>query len=217
MFIILNIFKQNEGLVYMAYEDDDDIVSESAEYSPKSEFSKAMHVSESVKLVCENRAKEMKPGYMNSVLDKEGNEVKTWVADTRKIYISSVDALRCLLAPEIRREGKFDEIEAWFNFKRDALWNQYAFEDFGMTRKQINNSSAVSYILKKNGKKHMPEIDDQIKTTMLNGNKPTYDRGGWNASVNAYWIEIVKLYDLHFADLNILIDKLNYFKATINF
>lgn len=197
--------------------EDDDIISEQAEYSPKSEFSKASHVSESVKLAMENRAKEMKPGYMNSVLDKNNNEVRTWISDTRKIYISSVEALRLLLAPEILRDKRMKGKEEKFKKDKKAILDKYSFEDFEVDGKEKVNSSGASYKIKKNGKKYMPEIDEEVKTSNMKGNNIVYQKGFWNKNVTSYWNEILELYDDYFGDINILIDSLNYFKASINF
>ena len=198
-------------------DEDDEIISESSEYSPKSEFSKALHVSEAVKLARENRAKEMKPGYMNSSLDKDGNEVKTWVADTRKIYIASIDALRSLMTPERLRDGRMKWVDKQFEEEKEKIWNKYAFEDFDVKKKQKDLDTNTKYLIKKNGKKHMPEIDDEVKIPMMRGSVITYKKGAWNNEVNCYWIEILKLYDNYFDELNVLIDSLNYFKSTINF
>lgn len=197
---------------------EDDIVSEGAEYSPKSDFSKAIHVSEAVKIVRENRSKEMKAGYMNSALDKQGNEVKTWVPDTRKIYVSSVDALRCLLTPE-RRRGKeeFKKLDKAFTEDKKKIWNKYAYEDFDVKKIQVDNSSASRYKIEKNKEMFLPDIDDQVKTPNIENGAIKYEKGYWNQKVKAYWTEILELYDQYLEELNVLIDDINYFKTSINF
>lgn len=199
------------------YENDDDIVSESAEYSPKSEFSKANHVSEGWRKILESRAEEMKPGYMNTILDKEGNQVKTWIKDTRKIYIASVDASRFLLTPERLRSEMMKEIDKKFEDEKKELWNKYAFEDFTLQTIKKDFSSGMEYKIKKNGIKFMPEIDDNIKTTNVKDGSLVFEKGSWNEKVKSYWIEMVELYDWYVGKLNVLIDELNYFKSQLSF
>jgi len=45
----------------------------------------------------------MKKGYYNTTVSNDGNEIKTWIPDSRKEFISSVNALKLFLAPEIYR------------------------------------------------------------------------------------------------------------------
>ena len=41
--------------------------------------------------------------------------------------------------------------------------------------------------------------------------------GLWDSSVNAYYDELLEIYDILFSMLNCLIDELNYFKQSMSF
>ena len=76
------------------------------EYSSKSDFSKGAIVQESLKKCIVLRSDEMKPGYYNYIIT-ENSRQEVWVSDTRDKFISSVVALRNLLAPEIDRKDAY--------------------------------------------------------------------------------------------------------------
>ena len=62
-------------------EENDEIISEEAEYSAKSEFSKPKIVFNAMQKCIESRAKEMKPGYENTKLTRDGLPIRTWIED----------------------------------------------------------------------------------------------------------------------------------------
>ena len=87
-------------------EEEDDIIDGFAEYSPKSEFSKPKITFDASERCMQLRAKEMKKGYFNTTISKEGFPIKVWIEDSRKSFCSSVDALYSLLVPEILEDKK---------------------------------------------------------------------------------------------------------------
>ncbi len=197
----------------MADEDDENIISEAAEYSPKSEFSKPAVVQEAVSKCIENRSQEMKAGYFNESADKNGNKVKTWIKDTRKIFISSVEALRHLLYPECSRDTKYMKQEKTYLEKAKEIKETYSYEEWKIKETQ----GRCKY--EKTGRKYMPEIDDTLPLPVVKKSQTYIERipGGWNTYINLYYDELIHIYDKLFAELNYVIDRLNYFKQKISF
>lgn len=56
----------------------------------------------------ENGSKEMKPGWFQNKIDKMGNQIRTYIEDTRESFISSVEA--CLMVMECDIDDKHREI-----------------------------------------------------------------------------------------------------------
>jgi hypothetical protein len=200
----------------MEFNDNDDVIQEMPEYSPKSEFSKAEVVEQAIIKCADSRAQEMKAGYFNTIIDKNGLINKQWIPDSRDKFISSVKALMSLLHPEIIRDkeyqNKSDEIETEENMLRDT----YSYEE-----RKIETDDKGRAIYKKTGKKYIPIIDEVVvieKVDQRTGKvvgEPM--RGGWNEVINQYKDELVLIYDKYFAELNQLIDRLNYFKVQAGF
>jgi len=189
---------------------------EDAEYSPKSEFSKAEVVQEAVKKCINLRAKEMKQGYFNTLFSKEGLPLKTWVEDSRKAYCSSIQALRSLTIPEIiedRRDGKGKEKEdkkpKYVEIDMEACFKKYCYSPIEV--KEVNGENKYT----KSNTSWIPEIDEKV------GVKRIYPDGSielihiigyWNSKVNAYWNDMVLRHDLLFEELIKVIHRKNYFK-----
>jgi len=192
-------------------DDEDENLDLPSEYSPKSDFSKAEVVKSQVTKCCDIRSKEMKEGYFNH--DKLGNKV--YIPDSRKEFISGIKALRNLLSPEINRDKKFQEEEKKLKEKEKK-----SFDTWGIYPKVVNGlnitedktkpkyipnvdqHSPVQYFISKNGQQ-IPKIDSVI--------------GMFNQNFHNYWNEMVEIYDELFAELNNLIDKINYFKKQTTF
>ena len=181
------------------YDDSEDIL-EGAEYSSKSDLSKAEKVSSQIERCNENRSKEMKEGYFN--YDKLGNRIT--IHDSRKEWVSSVTALKLLLAPEISR-GKFDD------------------ESFITKEKEFINKWGVEI---KPGVKVISLLDESLQTefglTRKDGSvtgqrKIEMIKGKFNSNFHRYWDDMVKLYDEIYAALNILVDQCNYFKQEVSY
>lgn len=184
-------------------EEEDEVVNEnfneSGEYSSKSEFSKAEVVKAQVTLCSINRSKEMREGYNN--YDKYGNKIH--IPDSRQEFVNSVIALRTLLKPEIlRNEKTFNE--KYFIGKEKKLVEKWG----------IDNGA---------GEKRIPLLDEPfmlqkkiVKERIYSGQIAAKEiRGMYNTNFHNYWNDMVFLYDEIFAQLNILIDKCDYFKEQI--
>lgn len=207
-------------------EDYEDEISEVPEYSPKSEFSKAERVSEAVQQCVKKRSEEMRAGYFNTVIDKHGFPQRTWVKDSRKEYIGSVKALKCLLSPEIIRSGKDND---YINYKEKIETlkkrEESIFKNYAYTEKKTKEKNG-KIVCEETDKKRMPEIDEVVLVPTVKPNSPgqranqivyTEKFKAWNPKVNSYWNELVDIYDDIFATLNELIDNLNYFKSKASF
>lgn len=208
----------------------EDIIDESAEYSPKSEFSKPKLVFEVTQRCMEKRAKEMRKGYYNTTFTKEEMPIKTWVEDSRKVYCASVTALRKLLTPEILEDkiSKVEETEKETEDKsKDKKDKKTIIEEIDTKIKELFKRYAY-YDLVKVGDKYkkskekyfMPEPDSSVGIINIMPDKtqvikeiPCY----WNKYIDAYWNEMVELSDELFENLMRVIHRKNYFKAQISF
>lgn len=195
----------------MDYEKDEEI-SEGAEYSPKSEFSKPKLCEEAVRKCIEVRSKEMKKGFWNTKLTKEGLPIKTWVEDTRQIFIGSVVALKSILSPEINLDKNCKKDMGDFEKNLKQAREDYSYEE------QIIEMEGSNSIWKKSGKKYIPEIGAKvIIKDITRKNFAVQVIGGWDSKVNIYWDVIFQEYDKIFPRLNELINKLNYFKQKVSY
>lgn len=183
---------------------DIDIVSESAEYSQKSDFSKARVIEHMIMKCIEAGSKEMKQGYYNYVFK---NEVlnKIWIPDTREEFIGCVKTLRDLLSPELsdKENETFKAQELVINEKMMEVFNKYAYTENGT--KRIPFTDEAVYIIKEK------KIGDRLVAVK------ELSPGAWNDKVNNYKNELVLLYRELFSLLNRLIHNLNYFKRTLSF
>ena len=118
-------------------EEGDEIIDESPEYSPKSDFSKAMVVKEAVSKCMEARAQEMKAGHWNIKVFPNGVQ-KEYKSDTRKQYVSTVEALRNLMSPEIQRHKTFIPVEKKIRQQMLNIYNLYVYEE-----RKITNMSGI--------------------------------------------------------------------------
>ncbi len=190
--------------------DYDDIDSEEAEYSSKSDFSKAKIIYEAMQKCIEARGKEMKSGYFNNKISNDGSITKIWIEDTRQVFVGTVEILRGLLSPEIKNTPKYKEvIKKYYDRKKEIKENFIYVE-----RLPELQNGRIS--LKETARKFMPEIGSiVIIKDIRNPSIGKQVRGGWDNQVNAYWDELIVLYDYIFAVLNDLINHLNYFKQQI--
>ncbi len=197
------------------YEDDENFIEEGGEYSNKSEFSKALKASEAMTRILDFRARPMVAGYDNTIMSNDGTMHKTKVPDSRQAYISSIIVLRNLLHPECLRDKMFMEFESVFKDKLKELFNLYCYEDFEIDKYHQDGK----FTIRKNGRKYMPEMDEYCKSHSYNFTTRDFAtvKGYWNNNVNAYLNNCVELYDELFAELNLLIDRINYFKPKMTF
>lgn len=207
-------YMEQEKVISDNFEEDDENFIEGAEYSPKSEFSKAGKVSEAVSRCLELRAKPMTEGYENTSQSSDGTIRREKIPDSRQAFISSVIALRCLLEPETRRDEKFKSFEEKMVKKLIKIKDKYSYEEH-----EFKGWENGKPIIKKTGRKFMPSIDSFLVTNVFDTKKSSlaYQKGYWNPYINAYWDKVLELYDRMFAQLNMVIDRLNYFKTKLSF
>ena len=206
---------------YEDYDDDfegDEIIAEGAEYSPKSEFNKPKITDDAVRKCIEARGKEMKEGFFNIQISKDGDPIKTWVPDTRIIYIGTVEALKLILSPEIKRNKNVTDKLKTFEKDIEKAYEKYCYKE--RTRVNVSKKGEPSnfkWLIVKDGNSYIPQIDEEILTEDVINKKMIPIKGSWNNKVNPYWWSIVKIHDKIFAELNCLINDLNYFKQGIHF
>ena len=194
-------------------QDDKSALSDSPEYSSKSDFSKALIVADTMKRVLECRAKEMKKGYYNTTVSNDGNEIKTWIPDSRKEFISSVNALKLFLAPEIYRSENAKKYIESFDTDEKKLFDKFCYDELTYDAKECK--------LKKTGDKFIPSIDYNIPYMFVDRDRktvyPLKEKGLWNDKVDQYWNAMLSLYDKLFEELSCLLDSINYFKSQVRY
>jgi hypothetical protein len=181
---------------------------EDSEYSRKSEFSKATITQTQVSKCLELRSRDMRPGYTTWSSDKSGSFKPTVVQDSRKEFVSSVEALKNMLAPEI--DQKKPELEELYNEAKEISFKKYAYhEKIGKVWKD------GKAIWKYSGRIFMPQKGTPI---LCNDGRPlstgtSINPNAWDHLIDAYWDELVDYADELFAELNRLIHILDYFKG----
>lgn len=197
----------------MGYDDmpdktfNEDVLEES-EYSRKSEFSKATITQAQVGKCLELRSRDMRPGYTTWSENKSGVLKPMVVADSRKEFVSSVEALKNMLAPEI--DLLMPDLEEAYDNAKEESFKKYAYKE-KIGKVYINEKATWQY----SGRVFIPQKGSPI---MCGNNKPeslgvTYDTHAWDTLIDAYWDELVIYADDLFAELNRLIHKLDYFKG----
>ena len=184
-----------------------------SEYSRKSEFNKAVITQTQISKCLELRSKDMKPGYTNWVIDKSGSAKPQIIGDSRKEFISSVEALKNLLYPEIQLKAK-DLLDNYSKEKKN-IFNKYAYKE--RVGKRYEEGKPVWIYSKRLYMPHkgQPLIDHDSNNPM--SLKTTMNANLWDANIDAYYDELVILADELFAELNELIHTLDYFKGGMSF
>lgn len=187
---------------------------EIAEYSSKSDFSKAKQVYDAIQKCIEARAKEMKKGYYNVKRNIDGSEIRTWIPDSRQVYVGCVTALRIILSSEIKQHESYKKVIDGIIESIDSSFKEFAYEE-----KVWQTTTGVSG-WHPTGRKFIPELESFviiIQNTDYRG--PGTDLGtakrtpgGWDQQTNLYWDDVLYNYDLMFEQLNQLVNKINYFK-----
>lgn len=196
-------------------DEDEEVISEGSEYSPKSEFSKPRVVQECVQRCLMERSKEMKAGYFNFKIDQSGIPQKTWVPDSREVYNSCVEALKKLLSPEIKQNENYKKVQKKVEEKIETLFKKYCYEELEL---KLNEQRRVTY--KKTGFKYIPLKGEKLMVVQLSSDGRLIAKeliGGWDRKVDFYLDELVKLNDELFGAMNELIDSMNYFKSGMSF
>ena len=171
--------------------------------SGKSGFDKATLANITVADCVKKRAVEMRKGYWNEKLDKNGNVAKEWKEDTRKVYINSVIALKLLLAPEIKEDKKLNVSEILE--EEQVIYDKYIYEEV-----KLDYDSLRNLIVKKTGLKYLPDIGSSVLIQTMKGWEMI--DGGWDGKANAYIDEVVLVYYKLFEAVNLLTARINYFK-----
>jgi len=65
------------------------------------EFSHSSLVMSAMKKCLEAGTKEMREGWFNERIDRQGNKIRTYIEDTRKAFIESVRSLKMIMAGDI--------------------------------------------------------------------------------------------------------------------
>ena len=195
-------------------EPNDDNINDSQSYSTRSDFSKASVVSQSITTCFNLRSVEMKKGYFNfKVNPKTGEETKTWVSDSRKNFISSVDGLRSILYPECLRDISMKNFLVEFDAKKKKLQERFYYKEEVVKR----DSEGRLYLIK-TGASFLPEEDFviiKLRPIIGKGLQKYGHKGLWNLRTEIFWTEMIPLYDELFAQLNLLCDKNDYFTRKV--
>ena len=70
------------------------------------EFSHSSLVMSSMRKCSEAGSKEMREGWFNERIDRQGNQIKTYIEDTRKAFIESVRSLKMIMAGDIDKTAR---------------------------------------------------------------------------------------------------------------
>jgi len=182
--------------------------------STKNEFSKQGLVMEAIRSCRVARSQEMKAGFWNEKITKDGSPIRMYIGDTRKIFISNMEALKSLLAPEILADTSLSFKTFTIKFEADTkrLFELYAYHEV-----EYNYEKKTSFTT---GRIYLPDLDASIPVGVSHDpygseSEVEYERGKWNSYVNAYWDNMVLLYDKLFAELAKLIDRTHNFKKKL--
>jgi len=104
-------------------------------YQPSKDnvFSHQSLVMSSMKKALDNGSREMRPGYFQFKQDKSGNLIRTWVEDTRKSFVESVETILMVMACDIDEEAEKELNELYKEMKErktyyldleESEWNQ---------------------------------------------------------------------------------------------
>lgn len=193
------------GLTKAELEEFESMQGLEAEYSKKSDFSKAYLAYECTKMVFTARAKEMKKGYFNFKYLPDGNELKMWVPDTRREYVSAVKALLILLTPELMNYKDLAKQVAELKLKEKAAFDLFAYREKYFNADNQVEETKITF---------MPEADTEV---IIETGKNQYKKilGAWDLKVEHYWNTLVNIYDEIFEQLSVLMHSNNYFKGKI--
>jgi len=187
--------------------------------SSKVDFSYPALVMRAINDCIIKRSVEMKEGYFNEKLDRQGNVRREWIPDTRKIFIASVDGLKDLLAPEIKKDEEFKKIIA-SQVKKNKQ-GKYHIEKVGINQRLKNVFDEFAYEKmeqtkegwKKTGFKYLPQINEAVAIlSVKHENKFLVVAGGWDDKVNSYHDSRIPIYDELLSELVNVAQRTGYFK-----
>lgn len=186
--------------------EEEEIIDSDVNYSLKSPFSKGEIAKDQVNRCLIAQGKEMRKGYYNTSISNSGEEIREYIQDTRKAFISSVKALKSLLYPEIIEKDSENIKKTLIDLEEEEekLFEKYCYKE----KKLVDGKP------KETGEKYIPEEDDYLLVKIIdNSGIVTYEKkkGVWNEISERYWNKLVELYNQVFAELNNLIHDLDYF------
>lgn len=196
-------------------EDSNDPLSNLGGFS-KSGFDKSSLVMIQINRVVLVRSKEMTRGYTTTKFDNNGNAMPVTIPDARKEFISSIKALKSLLAPEAEDEKEqiFIEKEKEIMGRLKKCYERYCYSPYILKTVGIDHfgNKDERYFEDKDNK-YMPSPGSTV--SLPNGPVATaltpVERG-WDSNIHLYIDETVSLYDELFAELNKLVKRLGYYK-----
>jgi hypothetical protein len=155
------------------------------------EFSHSSLVMSSMKKCIESATHELRKGWFNTRTDNRGNTIKTYVEDTRKVFIESVRTALMIMACDLDKEAE-DYIDS-------------CFEDIEKKRKElvIADDNAWNNLSKEYKIKNMKELGIQHISGHL-----THPR--LIEELEAYELEV---YRSILAELGRLTKRLDFYKA----
>jgi len=188
--------------------------------SGKVEFSKPACVMIALMDCRKKRSVEMKAGFVQERLDRQGNAIRTFIPDARREYIASVDSLKILLAPECKADKNFKEEEEKILEKKKKLFEKNAYREYSFKEEEYGEykNSRYKYYIPKDAQCSMPSLGSSVNLLNRDATGLIPVKGGWDSHTENYLNEMVFIYDEFLSELNILLSNLGYFKkrAKIN-
>jgi hypothetical protein len=157
----------------------------------------------------------MHPQYVNTSISKDGTIQRQTVEDSRECFVNAVSAVLINLSPELSRSKRKETIED-LEKKKEEVFKKYAmidYEPFAI----INSNGTLTFNIR--GEPFIPDYDSymRIKKVTKNNYELENIKGYGNQNNKMYWEAIIKISDKILAELQCLVDELNYFKQQSSF
>ena len=117
---------------------------------------------------------EMREGYFNIKYDKFNNPIKTYISDTRKIFIECVETLKNILTPEIEEEDIIKIKEIFKNIEREyKKFCEQEKKDWNDAKNNLKSSWINKGISFREGylNKELPYYEDYMEEKVKNYRK----------------------------------------------
>lgn len=194
----------------MSFEDEDNI---GVGFTSKEGLSKEDLVMEAWRDVRNKRAQEMKRGYFNIKLDRQGNAQRIWIPDAREQYTNSVIAFDLLLTAD--HDTDYKTKRKTILAKTETAFKKWGWKLFTIRKiKREGGYQTFRHLKKYTGVIVMPEQDSKVYDVNQKGNRIPID---WNPNLHNYSQELVLIYDELFAEITKLLLRLKYFKKAVRF
>jgi hypothetical protein len=150
--MVINVFNIKINFVFMA--DDDFEIGDVENFggAKDEQFSHSSLVMSAMKRCAESASHELRPGWFNTKTDRVGNTIRTYIEDTRKVFIESVKSCLMVMACDLDKEAEdyindclmdIENKKAELIKDNDNSWNSLSPEN------KIKN-------IKQTGIKHIP-------------------------------------------------------------